>query len=160
MSKNDMLAIADFKQQLTNAKQTIQVLEFQIKSGNSHKEVLTSEVLTFSAKRQKDQEIIDAVISERDDLKFLNVFMENELRLLKGQDWKFQESKLENERLRRRVSELVGELSMARGNLTELRSKRAENSRIMRSLVNEIEARKNCFSLKDLQDMEKKMSAL
>lgn len=149
LSKNDMLAISDFKNQLTDAKHTIQVLEFQLKNGKSHSETLTGQILTFSAKRQKDQEIINALVSERDDVKFLNGYLQNELRLLKSQDWKFQEARLENERLNKRVRQLTDQLDVTKQDLSKLKSKRAENSRIMRSLVNEIENRRMCFNLND-----------
>lgn len=151
LSKNDMLAIGDFKNQLNDAKHTIKVLEYQLKNGKTHSETLSGQILTFSAKRQKDQEIINALVSERDDVKFLNRFLQNELKLLKSKDEKFQEALLENERLNKRVHQLTEQLNMTKISLTNLESKRAENSRIMRSLVSEIERRRMCFNFQDYQ---------
>jgi len=128
-------------------------LTAEAKNHKLERETLTNQIISFSAKRQKDQEIIDTLVSERDDVLFLNGYLEDELKILRQKDWEYQKAGLQNEVLKKEVSGLNLELSMLRGNLTEFKAKRQINGRIMRSLMSEVE-KKKCSKLNTI-DLEK-----
>ncbi len=127
ISKNDLSIIEDLKKQLEVLRVQNSFLSTEAKNHKLERDTLTSQILNFSAKRLKDQEIIDTLVSERDDVKFLNGYLEDELKLLRGIDWDYQKAILQNEVLKKEVNDLKLELSMLRGSLSESKAKRHIN---------------------------------
>ncbi len=136
ISKNDLSIIEDLKKQLEVLRVQNSFLSTEAKNHKLERDTLSSQILNFSAKRLKDQEIIDTLVSERDDVKFLNGYLEDELKLLRGIDWDYQKAILQNEVLKKEVNDLKLELSMLRGSLSESKTKRHINLKWLGNKVN------------------------
>ena len=98
-------------------------------------------------KRHKDQEIINMLISERDDIKFLNTYLEEEIAEFKKKEWLFQKTKLNNEILKKQIHDLTLEINMLQGNLTMFKIRRQRKSR---NIFKSIDDGHNVFDLKKI----------
>ena len=112
-----MKIIDGFKKELEEEREDNRHLRFQLKNNSVYQKNLTKQLDMFNNKRQKDQEIIDKLVSQRDDLKFLVSYLEEEMVELKKKDWLLQQSKIENELLKKDMSTLREEMNLLRSEL-------------------------------------------
>lgn len=118
MSNNERETINELNQQLSFLKQKNGLLDHENNHTQHEIAILKHEAKVFSSRRMKDQKLIENLLSECDDIKFMNMFLEEEIQKYQNNDIHLQRATLLNQLLRQEVESLKATVKSMKRNFT------------------------------------------